>query len=108
MSAHGIASDDDSDDDDDDDDDDEDEGKPVLKAAAAPPPALSEAQAKKKAAALETTAPSGGEPVKVKAMDIKKMNGDALKEALRERGLDVQGQKKDLLKRLLDYEAARP
>ena len=40
-------------------------------------------------------------------MDIKKLNGDALKDALRARGLDVQGQKKDLIKRLSDFEAAR-
>jgi hypothetical protein len=40
-------------------------------------------------------------------MDIKKMNGDALKDALKVRKLDVQGQKKDLIKRLCDYEAAR-
>jgi hypothetical protein len=43
----------------------------------------------------------------LKAMDIKKMNGDALKDALKERGLDIQGAKKDLTKRLLDHEAAR-
>ncbi len=35
------------------------------------------------------------------------MNGDALKDALKVRKLDVQGQKKDLIKRLSDYEAAR-
>jgi hypothetical protein len=40
-------------------------------------------------------------------MDIKKLNGDALKDALKERGLDIQGQKKDLIKRLTDYEKAR-
>jgi hypothetical protein len=49
-----------------------------------------------------------GGPAKVSSMEIKKMNGDALKEHLKARGLDVQGQKKDLMKRLLDYEAARP
>lgn len=66
--------------------------------------------AKKKAAALgessETVAGDGGPP-KLKNMDIKKMNGDALKEHLKARGLNVQGQKKDLIKRLCDYEAAR-
>jgi hypothetical protein len=46
-------------------------------------------------------------PAKLKAMDIKKMNGDALKEHLKERKLDFQGQKKDLIKRLIDFEAAR-
>ena len=35
------------------------------------------------------------------------MNGDALKDALKLRNLDVQGQKKDLMKRLQDYETAR-
>ena len=35
------------------------------------------------------------------------MNGDTLKEHLKARGLGVQGQKKDLMKRLTDYEAAR-
>ena len=82
---------------------------------------LSEAAAKKKAAAAGTepgkeggdaaAASSGGgkagEPEKLKPMDIKKMNGDALKDHLRERGLNVQGQKKDLIQRLLDFEAAR-
>lgn len=66
--------------------------------------------AKKKAAALgessEALAGDGGPP-KLKNMDIKKMNGDTLKEHLKARGLNVQGQKKDLIKRLCDYEAAR-
>ena len=44
---------------------------------------------------------------KLKTMDIKKMSGDALKQALKERGLGIQGQKKDLIKRLCDFEAAR-
>ena len=35
------------------------------------------------------------------------MNGDALKDHLKERKLDFQGQKKDLMKRLIDYEATR-
>jgi len=68
--------------------------------------------AKKKAAAAEpvvakVSATDGGPP-KLKTMDIKKLNGDALKEHLKERKLDVQGQKKDLMKRLIDYEEARP
>jgi hypothetical protein len=72
-------------------------------------PVMSEVQARKKAAAAEEVKPDleNSGPPKLKAMDIKKMNGDALKDCLRERGLDVQGQKKDLMKRLMDYEAAR-
>ncbi len=112
MSAHGLQSDEeDEDDDDNDDSDDNDDNnatsKPVAKPTVVPSsaPVLTEIQAKKKAAALETS--KVGEPEKLKAMDIKKMNGDALKDALRERNLDLQGQKKDLMKRLLDYEATR-
>lgn len=44
---------------------------------------------------------------KLKSIDIKKMSADLLKEHLKERGLDIQGQKKDLVKRLTDFEAAR-
>ena len=105
MSAHGLPDNDDDDDDDSDDDDEETTKKPPVTVFA--PPVLNEVQAKKKALAMETVPTKGGEIPKLKAMDIKKMNGDALKEALRERNLDVQGQKKDLLKKLLDYEAAR-
>lgn len=64
--------------------------------------------AKKKAAALAEDTPKTDGPPKISNMEIKKLNGDALKEALKARGLDVQGQKKDLMKRLSDYEAARP
>ena len=35
------------------------------------------------------------------------MNGDALKDALKVRGLPIQGSKADLMKRLTDFEAAR-
>jgi SAP domain len=110
MSGFGIESGSDDDDSDDDDDDEDDKkAKPAAKAAPAP---ISELAAKKKAAAAGTDEPekekdAAGGPPKLKAMDIKKMNGDALKDHLKERGLDIQGQKKDLLKRLLDYEAAR-
>jgi hypothetical protein len=121
MSKHGLPS--DSDDDGDDDSDDSNDEEDNKKKA---PVAMSAVQAKKKAAAAGTdidalkdataatsgasaakksTAPAG--PTKIKAMDIKKMNGDQLKEALKERSLDLQGQKKDLIKRLCDYEAAR-
>lgn len=104
-------------DEDSDDSDTEKAPKPPKAASAAPAPApaaapLSAVQAKKKAAALAEEAPAatagaGGEIPVLKSMDIKKMNGDALKDALKERGLDIQGAKKDLTKRLLDYEAAR-
>ena len=85
--------------------------------AAAPAPAsapLSDAAAKKKAAAAAPAAEepveaaADGGPPKLKAMEIKQMNGDALKDHLKARGLPTQGQKKDLMKRLIDYEAARP
>jgi len=64
--------------------------------------------AKKKAAAQAEEPKASDGPAKISNMEIKKLNGDALKEALKARGLDVQGQKKDLMKRLSDYEAARP
>ena len=44
---------------------------------------------------------------KLSAIEIKKMNPNALKDALKARNLDIQGAKKDLLKRLLDHEAAK-
>jgi len=44
---------------------------------------------------------------KLSPMEVKKMNPKALKEALKVRGLDIQGQKGDLIKRLAEYEAAR-
>lgn len=65
---------------------------------------------KKKAAAAGTDdagKKSSTELEKLKNMDIKKMNGDQLKEKLKERNLPLQGQKKDLIKRLCDFEAAR-
>lgn len=86
--------------------------KPAAAPAAAPAPVLSEAAAKKKAAAAavvdEPEVAADGGPPKLKGMDIKAMNGDALKDALKARGLPTQGAKKDLMKRLTDYEAARP
>ena len=117
MSTTGLPEeDDDSDDDDSDDDEDGDEKQKTTKKPAAAP-ALSEIAKKKKAAAAgeevatkDTKSAAGGkpgEPPKLKAMEIKKMNPDALKENLRERGLDVQGPKKDIMQRLLDFEAAR-
>ena len=44
---------------------------------------------------------------KLKSIDIKKMSADLLKEHLKERELSIQGQKKDLMKRLIDFETAR-
>ncbi len=98
MSAFGVESDDSGDE------------KPAAKPTPAPEPAPDSVAAKKRAAAAapvddETEKADG--PPKLKAMDIKKMNGDALKENCKERGLSIQGQKKELMQRLLDYEAAR-
>ena len=82
-------------------------------AAAAPPPiteSSAEIAAKKRANALaEVVEPEKGTaeiPI-LSSMDIKKLNGDGLKDALRERGLNTQGAKKDLIKRLVDHEASR-
>jgi hypothetical protein len=108
WTEHGIDDNEGSGSSDDDSSDDEDDAKKKP----APTPEATAIAAKKKAAAAgppegaEAASASDGPP-KLKSMDIKKMNGDALKEALKERGLDIQGQKKDLMKRLLDFEAAR-
>jgi hypothetical protein len=85
------------------DSDEEEEKTAKPKAATAVPSA---AEAKKKAAAMETVDTSGEIP-KLSSIEIKKMNADAVKEHLKTRGLSTQGQKKDLMKRLVDYEAAR-
>lgn len=115
MSKTGLPS--DSEADDSSSDDDEEEGgasnkptkiKSSTSSTAVVTPVMSELQAKKKAAATaDVEKVSADGPIRLKAMDVKKMSGDALKDALRERGLDVQGQKKDLMKRLVDFEAAR-
>jgi hypothetical protein len=95
------------------DDSDSDDDKPkVAKAPAgkAEPAKLSDVAAKKKAAAAEVvsdSSSSGGGLEILKSIDIKKMNGDALKDALKARGLPYDGQKKDLMKRLTDHEAQR-
>ena len=79
-------------------------------AAVAP---VSEIAAKKKAVALAEVpdipvdAAGGAKMEVLKAIDIKKMNGDSLKEALQVRGLSIQGAKKDLMQRLIDHEKAR-
>lgn len=73
------------------------------------PTAAQKLAAKKKAAAAIVTDDDNLDGVipKLKAMDIKKMNPNQLKEKLKERDLGIQGAKKDLMKRLIDYEAAR-
>jgi hypothetical protein len=109
-----------SDSDSDSDDDGKPPKRPVAKPAAAKPaaaaapvdPAAAALAAKKRAAALGTDTPAAASaadagPPKLSNMEIKKLNGDALKDHLKARNLDVQGQKKDLMKRLSDYEAAR-
>mmetsp|Transcript_35135 Transcript_35135/g.65551 ORF Transcript_35135/g.65551 Transcript_35135/m.65551 type:complete len:297 (-) Transcript_35135:124-1014(-) len=60
--------------------------------------------AKKKAAASEDT--SDDIPV-LTSIEIKKLKPDMLKEHLKKRGLSLQGQKKELIVRLTEYEAAR-
>ena len=118
MSTSGLpdASDDEESGSDSDDSDDKPKGKgkpaaaPKLAAEPISSTAASIAAKKKAAAAAPADEPceADGGPPKLKAMDIKKMNGDALKEHLKARSLDVQGQTKALMKRLVDYEAARP
>jgi len=62
---------------------------------------------KKAAAAAPADNTDDGELPILKSIDIKKMNPAALKDALKARGLNIQGQKKDLIKRLTDHEAER-
>ena len=121
MSKQGIEeeSESDSSDDDSDDDDSDDDAADKKKPAAKVKPSSAQLSiaAKKRAAAAGDEAKvevkSAGKadksagPEKLKTMDIKKMSGDMLKDHLKERKLDLQGQKKDLIQRLLDYEAAR-
>lgn len=120
WTQNGVAS-----DEDDDSSEDDDNDKPPTKGPAAAPkavaapaparapePAAAALAAKKKAAAAapadDAPAAADGGPPKLKSMDIKKLNGDAMKDALKARNLSTQGAKKDLMQRLLDYEAARP
>lgn len=65
------------------------------------------AKKKEKALAVDEPSAAGGDMVKLSNIDIKKMNPAELKEHLKARNLDLQGQKKDLMKRLTDYEASR-
>ena len=50
---------------------------------------------------------NGDTDVRLTNVEIKKMNGKALKKALGERGVSIHGQIADLAKRLLDFETAR-
>jgi hypothetical protein len=88
--------------------DSDSEDEKYKKAVAAPAP-VSEVAMKKKAAAAAVEEPSSGSTdlPKLKSMDIKKMNADAVKDHLKARNLSTQGQKKDLMQRLIDFEAAR-
>jgi len=106
WTPNGVESSSDSDD----SDSDDDKPKVAKPASKAEPAKLSDAAAKKKAAAAEVvsdSSSSGGGLEILKSIDIKKMNGDALKDALKARGLPYDGQKKDLMKRLTDHEAQR-
>jgi len=47
----------------------------------------------------------GGGFDKLDPREVKKMNGKQLKDALKERGLGIAGQKKDLIARLLAFQA---
>ena len=76
-------------------------------AVAASPLEDSKAAAKKKAAAASTDNDDDGSIPKLKSIEIKKMNPAALKDALKARDLSIQGQKKELIARLTEYEAAR-
>jgi hypothetical protein len=94
-----------------DDESDDEEGN-SLKARAAKAAAVladpeSVASRKKAAAMAPAEEAAGGETAKLSSIEIKKMKPDAIKEALKARGLSTQGQKKDLIQRLIDHEAAR-
>jgi hypothetical protein len=116
MTARGIDEESDS------DSDSDSEGKPSGKKGKKAAPVLSAAQQQKRAAALGVAEGASAEavaaptaaaakaeegPPKLKSIEIKKLNGDALKEGLKARGLPFQGQKKELIQRLIDFEAAR-
>ena len=65
------------------------------------------AEKKKAAAAPADEEGDNNELPVLKAIDIKKMNPNELKENLKARNLSIQGAKKDLAKRLQDFDAAR-
>ena len=73
-----------------------------------------EEERKKKAAAANEEAKKDEKkkkkqtgPPKLSSIEIKKMKPTQMKEALKERGCDIQGNKKQLQERLLKYEAER-
>lgn len=61
------------------------------------------AEAAIKAAAAEAGAAEAEGSEKLDAREVKKMNGKQLKEHLKERGLPIHGQKKELVTRLLEH-----
>ena len=69
--------------------------------------AMTKEVADKKRAKAAAPAENDGGLEKITPIEIKKMNPAAIKDTLKERGQSTQGQKKDLIKRLTDYEAAR-
>ena len=91
-----------SDDDDDDSDEEEEEEAPKKSKLSAEKKASN--LAKKKAAAKGDT--SDDIPV-LTSIEIKKLKPDMLKDHLKKRGLSLQGQKKELITRLTEHEAAR-
>jgi hypothetical protein len=70
---------------------------------------VAEKKRAKATATVDTSAPkaAGDTAPKLKSIEIKKMNPAQLKDALKEREQGIQGNKKDLEKRLLAFEAAR-
>lgn len=69
--------------------------------------AKEQAEAEERAKARETSfggADSDDDTAKLDPRDVKKMNAKQLKDLLKERGLSLQGQKKDLIARLLGEE----
>lgn len=108
WTENGIDSDSGSDDDSDDEEGNSLKARTAKAAAALADPAS--LASRKKAAAMapaEEASSSGGDIPKLSSIEIKKMKPDAIKDALKARGESIQGQKKDLIKRLTDYEAAR-
>jgi hypothetical protein len=69
--------------------------------------AMSKEKAAEKKKAAAAPADNGGDLPLLKAIDIKKMNPNELKEHLKARNLSIQGAKKDLAKRLQDFDTAR-
>ena len=104
WTANGLES-------DEDDDDSDDEDGHSLKARSAKAAAVladpESVASRKKAAAMAPVEEEASGPAKLSSIEIKKMKPEAIKEALKARGLSTQGQKKDLIKRLSDYETAR-